>query len=178
MLTSLPYLLCDLLLQTDIEHKKILHFQHNMKSWSVRKCTGCGRVPFAQFHSQQLMRLGYNMASTYCLIRLLVLRGDYSTRELFKHITLFSFCSSEAKSNRSLTTTATVSWVTAEVELRIISNECFTPKHDQMQRWKGLMSAERMQHINTKIKKYVTGKKKFRRHNEVLKTKRHMKTVF
>lgn len=52
-------------------------------------------------------------------------------RELFKHITLFSSCASEAKSNQSRTTAAAVSRVTAEVELCIVSNECFTPKHDQ-----------------------------------------------
>lgn len=45
---------------------------------------------------QQLLCLGYNVASSYDLIGLLVLRGDYSMGELFKHITLFSPCSSEA----------------------------------------------------------------------------------
>lgn len=102
-----------------------------MKGWSVRKCTGYGCVPFTQFFSQQLMCLGYNVASTYGLIGLLVLRGDYSLRELFKHITLLSSCSYEAKSNQSWTTTAAVSWVTAEVEPRIASNEGFAPTHDQ-----------------------------------------------
>lgn len=97
------------------------------KSWSVRRCIGCGCLPFAPFSSQQLMCLGYNVASTNGLIGLLVLRGDYSMRELFKHITLFSSCSSEAKSNQSWTTSAAVSWVTAEVEPCIVSNECFTP---------------------------------------------------
>lgn len=45
---------------------------------------------------QTLMYLGYNIASTHDLIGLLELRGDCSMRELLKHITLFSPCSSEA----------------------------------------------------------------------------------
>lgn len=109
--------------------KDVFHFHHNKKSWSVRHCIGCGCLPFAPFSSQQLMCLGYNVASTYGLIGLLVLRGDYSMRELFKHITLFSSCSSEAKSNQSWTTSAAVSWVTAEVEPRIV--RMFHTKFDQ-----------------------------------------------
>lgn len=131
-----------------------LHLYHYMKSF-LQECKK-ERIPFTQFFSQQLMCLGCNAASTYSLIGLLVLRRDYSQRELFKHITLLSSCSYEAKSNRSWTTAAAVSWVTAEVELRIASNECFTPTHDHEANVKGgqdLMSTERMQHITTKVKK-------------------------
>lgn len=91
------------------------YLRRNTKSWNVRKCIGYGRVPLAQFFSHQLMCLGYNVASTYGLIELLVLRGDYSLRELFKHITLFSYTApAKLKATKVEPPAAAVSWVTAE----------------------------------------------------------------
>lgn len=58
-------------------------------SWKRRKGHGHGYVPFTQFSSQALMRLGFNGQLTYGLIKLYVFGEDYSVKGLLKHIPLF-----------------------------------------------------------------------------------------